>query len=537
MLLRYLKNGTIIETTDSNDDIEITVTVEGSLHRYEAKARTEITLKSFTERTGWKVSRGDLYFWNGYQSWTATKQKHYFSAERDVRNIPAPIRNQYKLTQYGDSHIYDYSANRNHGFDFFYELGKEKHYAYSTNLENAFLIFELNKLRRTIFIRSDVEGKTIKAGESYILASWKEFTDENEAKASFETDFPEKKLKKLFGYCSWYNYYQDISEEIILRDLEGLDSRFNLFQVDDGYETFVGDWLDVDEKKFPNGLEPVAKKIIEKGYKAGIWLAPLVAETKSKIYQEHPEFFKKNSKGEMVAAGSNWSGFYCLDLENEEVWAYIEKCLKHYKGMGFDFFKLDFLYAASLPSYQGKTRAEMADYAYKRLRAILGDSLILGCGATLGQAAYAFDYLRIGPDVSLEFNDVWYMKYMHRERISTKVTLQNTIYRSFMNRHLFGNDPDVFLLRDNNIKLSKEQKEALIIIDSLFGQVLLTSDDLLDYDDEKKALLAKALDLFERAEKQSFVRLGDYIVIKYELDGEMNKLVYNTKKGVFTHGR
>ena len=36
---------------------------------------------------------------------------------------------------------------------------------------------------------------------------------------------------------------QDINEKIILRDLDALDSRFELFQIDDGYETFVGDWL------------------------------------------------------------------------------------------------------------------------------------------------------------------------------------------------------------------------------------------------------------------------------------------------------
>ena len=42
---------------------------------------------------------------------------------------------------------------------------------------------------------------------------------------------------------------------------------------------------------------------------------------------------------------------------------YIEKCLTHYADMGFDFFKLDFLYAASLPEYGGKTRAAAAQDA------------------------------------------------------------------------------------------------------------------------------------------------------------------------------
>ena len=43
--------------------------------------------------------------------------------------------------------------------------------------------------------------------------------------------------KKLFGYTSWYNYYQNINESIILRDLDALDSRFELFQIDAATET------------------------------------------------------------------------------------------------------------------------------------------------------------------------------------------------------------------------------------------------------------------------------------------------------------
>jgi alpha-galactosidase len=91
------------------------------------------------------------------------------------------------------------------------------------------------------------------------------------------------------------------------------------------------------------------------------------------------------------------------------------------------------------------------------------------------------------------------MRFFHRERISTKVTLQNTIYRSIFARSLFLNDPDVFLLRDNNISLSKEQKEALATINSLFGNVLMTSDNPGDYDEERKEVLTKILHINQDA--------------------------------------
>ena len=174
--------------------------------------------------------------------------------------------------------------------------------------------------------------------------------------------------------------------------------------------------------------------------------------------------------------------------------------------------------------------------AYRLLRDTLKNKVILGCGANIINSYENFDYLRIGPDVSLEFDDVFYMRMFHRERISTKVTLQNTIYRSFMNNHLFGNDPDVFLLRDENIKLSKEQREALSKLNALFGSLLFTSDNIATYDDEKKKTFNEVLNIFYNAHNRRYITRGNLIEITYELYGEKKHLTYNIKKGVFING-
>ncbi|MBO4363022.1 MAG: alpha-galactosidase, partial [Clostridia bacterium] len=121
---------------------------------------------------------------------------------------------------------------------------------------------------------------------------------------------------------------------------------------------------------------------------------------------------------------------------------------------------------------------------------------------------------------------------MHRERVSTKVTLQNTVYRSILNGRLFGNDPDVFLLRDTNISLTPEQRKALITLNALFGSVLMTSDNIAEYDEPKNKTLAEALELYRFAKVHSYRRDGIYIKIRYDLKGEKRELTYNTKKGV-----
>lgn len=50
----------------------------------------------------------------------------------------------------------------------------------------------------------------------------------------------------IAGYSSWYNRYQDIRESTIVSDLNGCQTLLtpgDLFQVDDGWEPFVGDWM------------------------------------------------------------------------------------------------------------------------------------------------------------------------------------------------------------------------------------------------------------------------------------------------------
>ena len=148
-----------------------------------------------------------------------------------------------------------------------------------------------------------------------------------------------------------------------------------------------------------------------------------------------------------------------------------------------------------------------------------------------------FDYVRIGPDVSLTFDAVPVMKMLHREIPSTKNAIQNTFYRSFMDDRWFGNDPDVFLLRDTNIKLKKDQKKALAIINALFGRVFFTSDNVGEYDEEKKELLNHALNLFKNATDVSFVTIGKIVHVTYLLDKKPYEFDYDVEKGVIKNER
>ena len=52
------------------------------------------------------------------------------------------------------------------------------------------------------------------------------------------------------------------------------------------------------------------------------------------------------------------------------------------------------------------------------------------------------DYCRVSCDVGLDWDDVWYMRLFHRERVSTKQAINNTLFRRQLNGRAYGSDPD-----------------------------------------------------------------------------------------------
>ena len=169
------------------------------------------------------------------------------------------------------------------------------------------------------------------------------------------------------------------------------------------------------------------------------------------------------------------------------VQAYLEQVFDRVLNQwGYDLVKLDFLYAAAPFGTQRESRAGRMIRAMELLRRWCSDKLILGCGVPLMPAFGQVDYCRIGCDVSLSWDDKWYMRLFHRERVSTSHSLDNTLNRRQLGGRAFGNDPDVFFLRDENCSLSPAQKRFLAETNVRYGQVLLISDDPSAYTPEMK---------------------------------------------------
>lgn len=483
-----IKIGEIIK--DSN----ITITFEKSPDRLVMliNPTDEIEIKELYLQTDIEINKEDRIFLNGFQSWTDTKE-----FETDEK-IPPLNRLMYKkLNGYGDYSFYKYKNKKgiSHGWSYSYiRKTSDKIIFYgSLNEETGYTLLEYDTNTGKLKIIKECEKLII--NEKYMAFDL--FIKEGEENTVLNNYFGCMKIKKpqaelITGWTSWYNYYTDIDEKIIVENLEAFSEKnipIDIFQIDDGYQQAVGDWL-ITNDKFRKGMKFIADKIKSTGYKAGLWLAPFICEKKSDIFNMHPDWLLKDDKGKPVIAGYGalWSGnFFALDIYNKDLREYLKTVFNTVlRDWGFDMVKLDFLYATAILPREGKTRGQIMREAMEFLREITGDDkYILGCGVPLAPAYGLVEYCRVGADVGLQWKDDIMKHAKCRERVSTVNTLKNTIHRRHIDGQGFYNDPDVFTLRSANMKFSDDEKYTIFLTNLIFGSLVFTSDDVKSYTDEQ----------------------------------------------------
>lgn len=497
----------------------------------------EITLQV---KASIRVSPAPKMFFNGFQSWTYSPEFTSKNKIRGTHGIPGWLSKMLALDHFADYHFIHYPHRKGilHGVSYCYFRDNDLYTLIaSLNERPGYTIFTYDCEKGILEIERDCRGVSIQnenftafelfyaqGSEAEVFNSW------------FDCMCVHNEVPRIKGYSSWYNCYQNISEQKIFDDLEGAAKLFDsgdLFQIDDGWETFVGDWENVNIRKFPNGLGPVVQKIHDSGFKAGLWLAPFVCEKKSRLFREHPDWLLRYKNG-FWKNGPNWGGSYSLDIDNNEFISWLQRVFEQvFESWNFDLVKLDFLYAAA-PLHTGdqgrkedgpftESRAERMTRALEFLRKCCGDKLILGCGVPLMPAFGLVDYCRVGSDMSLDWDDKIFMRSLHRERVSTRQSINNTIFRRQLNGRAFGNDPDVFFLRDRNLRMSDKEKNYLAAVNAMLGSVWLTSDDLNRYDENRISLYRQIAKLRDAED----IRIDpDDLTIRFRLAGKEHKIDY-----------
>jgi len=342
---------------------------------------------------------------------------------------------------------------------------------------------------------------------------------------------PEIPVWNPVGWCSWYQYFGDLKWSDVVRNLElAREFPFEVFQIDDAYEKDIGDWLETKEG-FP-GLDHMAKSIKERGYRAGIWLAPFSISETSSVFREHRDWLVKEN-GVPKVAYKNWGErIYALDLTDEDVLSWLTDLFRNLKKAGFDYFKIDFLFAGAIPGVRKKSVTPIQAYreGMRVIRKALGSSFILGCGAPLLPSVGYVDGMRIGEDTAPFWNfdmpDIGFPNAYH--------ALRNALTRFFMHRKFWLNDPDCLILRHEDVNLTLDMRKMYAYVSGALDNMLIESDDLSKVDSEGKNILLESINMRGGKSKVRGVLDGERFIIETEGSNVGNlKIFANLSRNVW----
>jgi alpha-galactosidase len=280
-------------------------------------------------------------------------------------------------------------------------------------------------------------------------------------------------------WCSWYEYFTAVTEDDIhenLRAMDTLDLPIDVVQIDDGYQSALGDWLTLSGRF--RSRAGIAEAIRARGRRAGIWTAPFLVDPASELAAEHPQWLVRDPQGGFAHAGRNWGHDLCvLDTTHPDAAAYLTDVFRTLRAEGYDYFKADFLYAGALDGVRHSSDDALTAYreGISLIREAIGpDAYLLGCGAPILPSIGLFDAMRVSPDTAPhrrpEADD-----YSQPGQDPAEFT---GVGRQWQHGRLWVNDPDCLMARP-----AVETRERWAAHVESTGGLMASSDRLLSLDE------------------------------------------------------
>jgi alpha-galactosidase len=340
----------------------------------------------------------------------------------------------------------------------------------------------------------DTEGRELGPGDSWEL---EEFTFQSGARehllamlaGRLTVNHPPLRVPRPpTGWCSWYCFGPRVTAQQVLDNLDFIAKQtpgLRYVQIDDGYQPAMGDWLETGVA-FGGNVQGVLNQIRQRGFEPAIWVAPFVAEEKSHVFAQHPEWFVMDREGkplrsDLVTFGGWRRGpWYVLDGTHPKVQQHLEKLFNTMKReWGCTYFKLDANFWGAIHGGRfhdpGATRIQ----AYRRgMQAILrgtGDSFVLGCNHPIWPSLGLIHGSRSSNDIKRSW-----------DRFET--TARQNLSRNWQNGRLWWNDPDAIVLTGD---LSPDEFQFHATSIYATGGMLLSGDDLTRISIDRLTMLRK----------------------------------------------
>ena len=295
------------------------------------------------------------------------------------------------------------------------------------------------------------------------------------------------------GWSSWYHYFANLGWKDVEKNLKIASAGFpfEVFQIDDGFEKDIGDWTRVKEGF--SALSDLARLIRDHGFTAGLWTAPFSASETSELFGGHKDWMVSEG-GQPKECYNGWNKkIYALDTSHPEVKTWLFETFSSLKKIGFDYFKIDFLFSAAMQGARARNVTPIQAYreGLEVVRQAILGGFLLGCGAPLLPSIGLVNGMRIGEDTA----PFWNSRLAPFQGVNALYALKNSIMRSFMHKRWWLNDPDCLLLRSKDIELTPNEKELYALVAGALDNMIFESDDLELVDDWGIRLLQKAIGL------------------------------------------
>jgi alpha-galactosidase len=309
------------------------------------------------------------------------------------------------------------------------------------------------------------------------------------------------------SWTHWYYYFEHITQEQFLENLEvaaELQAKipYKVFQLDGGYYQHWGDWLKWNNR-FPDGAEQLSRKIKEKGFTPGLWLAPFVVDPRSDIARQYPDWLVRTPSGKPIHSGFFFNFFgNALDLTQPAVLDHLRSLMDRLgHQFGYGFIKADYMYAGALPGVRHNpklTRAQALRNGILAIREGIGDdAFLLGCGCPFGPAIGIVDAMRIGPDTAPNWTPYhwdfpWIIPLIKKERsiASLRNNIRHTLNMSAIHRRWWWNDPDCLMVRSDHTNLDENEIKSNLSLIGMNGHLLSHSDKLSELNPEQINLIS-----------------------------------------------
>ncbi len=246
-----------------------------------------------------------------------------------------------------------------------------------------------------------------------------------------------------YGWNSWDYYRWIITEDEVLKNAQFiandpvLKKYIKRIIIDDGWQYCYGEWE--ANSLFPSGMKSMADKLSGMGFEPGLWFAPSIIEPHCRIAQWDQDMLAMSEGGQPCACFQCMKRYgFVLDPTVKKTQDHLRALFDRYAGMGYRYFKLDFL-AATTQAARFHDRSVSRSQIIRRLLApivegINGRAEILGCNYHFSNGNSFASSVRIGGDIHAKWGNIC-------------ANTRSVASMFWANKVLWHNDPDFAVCR------------------------------------------------------------------------------------------